>query len=540
MPGSEAGGQAAARARAGRRLRAVSAAVFLMLAGVSVAAALITSDVIRNQERLILRERTGEAAAVLGSAFSGTQASLRLLGTLAQSGRQGRTALFAAAARSVTTSASQAWLVTAQQGPRTTVIAAAGRGPAVGAVLSGGQERLARRALAVTGMVTGLFRQGPVRWLALGIGRAAGPGTVVWEEAKLSQRATVRVKASSPFGNLAIAIYASARPSPATLLVATPGKLPLAGLHYPFRVGADTWLIMAESTHPIVGALAEAMPWIILAIGVLGAMLVTAVVETLGRRRDYAAALVAERTASLHTAIADLEQAQAQLIRQERLAAVGQLASTVGHELRNPLGVVMNVLYLMEAAAGEAPDGPVRRHIATAKREISAATLIVSDLLDYSAGRQPILAPVKVSELVTEALSVAPPPNGVRVVQDGEPQVTIDADHDQIRQALLNLITNGYDAMPGGGTLTIAAESAPDWVRITVTDTGSGMDEETCEAIFTPFYTKKARGIGLGLAVTKRIIEAHHGTITVRSTPSAGSSFTITVPAAAALASVAQ
>jgi signal transduction histidine kinase len=361
---------------------------------------------------------------------------------------------------------------------------------------------------------------------------------VVWEEVKLSPRTTVHLAASSPFGNLAIAVYVSARPSLATLLIATTRQLPLTGIRYPFRVGADTWLIVAESPQAVVGELAEAMPLIILAIGVLTAALVTAVVETLGRRRDYAAALVEERTASLRTAIADLEQAQAQLIRQERLAAVGQLASTVGHELRNPLGVVMNVLYLMEAAAGDDPDGPIRRHVATAKREISAATLIVSDLLDYSAGRQPILGPVQVTELVTEVLSVAPPPKGVQVVRPGQAQLTIDADHDQIRQVLLNLITNGYDAMPGGGTLTIAVAAAPDAVQITVTDTGSGMDEETREALFTPFFTKKARGIGLGLAVTQRIVEAHHGTITVRSEPSAGSSFTITMPAAAALAGV--
>ena len=136
---------------------------------------------------------------------------------------------------------------------------------------------------------------------------------------------------------------------------------------------------------------------------------------------------------------------------------MGQLASTVGHELRNPLGVVMNVLYLMEA--GDDADEPMRRHLATAKREISAATLIVSDLLDFAAGREPILAPVEVSELVAEALSVVPPPKGVQVVQRGEPQVVIDADRDQIRQALLNLITNGYDAMPGGGMLTVSATS---------------------------------------------------------------------------------
>ena len=537
MTGSAPGGPAAGTG--GRwPLRAVSAVTFLVLAGVVVAASLITLNVIRDQERLILRERTGEAAAVLGSAFSGTQASLQLLGVLARSDR-GQTALFAAAARSVTTSPAQGWLVTAQRGGATTVTAVAGHGPSVGAVLSAGQAGLARRALSAIGMVSGLIRQGSIRWLAFGLGRAAGPGTVVWEETRINPAKPVHLAASSPWGNLNIAIYASAHPSPATLVITTTKTL-TGGLQYPLRVGADRWLIVTESPSPVVGSLAQDMPWIILAIGGLAAVLMTAVVETLGRRRDYAAAQVAERTSSLRNALSELERTQSQLIRQERLAAVGQLASTVGHELRNPLGVVMNVLYLMEAGVGDDPDAPVHRHVATAKREISAATLIVSDLLDYSAERQPILGPVQVSELVDEALSVVPPPNNVRVVRDGDARVMIDADHDQIRQALLNLIANGYDSMTGGGVLTVSATAGPESVQITVTDTGVGMDAETRDSVFVPFFTKKARGIGLGLAVTKRIIDAHHGTITVESTPSVGSSFTITVPVAATMASAPQ
>ena len=180
----------------------------------------------------------------------------------------------------------------------------------------------------------------------------------------------------------------------------------------------------------------------------------------------------------------------------------------------------------------------MRRHLATGKRETSAATLIVSDLLDYSAGRAPMTAPVQLADLVAETLSVVPPPAGVEVVQHVQPETAISADRDQIRQVLLNLITNGYDSMPTGGVLDVSVRSAGDSAQITVTDTGMGMDEETKANIFTPFFTTKSRGIGLGLAVTKRVVEAHGGTISVQSTPSVGTSFTVTVPTADTMASV--
>jgi two-component system, NtrC family, sensor histidine kinase HydH len=417
------------------------------------------------------------------------------------------------------------------------VIAAAGAAPAVGQAIRGAQAQLGRRALSTSGMVSGLMQQGGRRWLDFALGGGAGPGTVVWYESPLSQVTATKPSASSPWGNLNIALYLSPRQDSSTLLVATTKHLPLAGFQYPFRVGHDTWLLVVASIHPLVGLLAENVPWIVLVVGGLAVALMVTVVEALGRRRDYAAAQVHERTASLQAAMTELQATQAQLVRQEKLAAVGQLASTVGHELRNPLGVIMNVLYLLEVAAGE--NDLVRRHLATAKRETSAATLIVSDLLDYSAGREPMLTAVQVTDLISEALSVVPAPAGVEVAERSDPELVITADRDQLRQALLNLITNGFDAMPDGGTLTISAAPAGGSVTITVTDTGIGMSDETRQHLFTPFFTGKVRGIGLGLAVTKRVVEAHGGTITVASTPSVGSSFTITVPVVA-MASVPQ
>jgi signal transduction histidine kinase len=468
--------------------------------------------------------------------FHRLQPSLQSLGTIARLD-PGHPQQFVDAARAMTTTGS--FIVLTQGGTGFSVTAAAGHGPGVGQVVSGDREQLARRALSAKGLVSGFVRDGADLRLSIAIAGAAGPGTVVSEESAISPTTPVPSTASSPFRSLDIALYLAARPDPSALVVTTSSHLPLAGVtvDQPVPVGADTWLIVARSSRPLVGTLPAAIPWIILALGLLAAGLMTAVVETLGRRRLYASALVEDRTALLRAAMAELEAAQAQLVRQERLAAVGELASSVGHELRNPLGVIMNVLYLLEAGAGANANEPIRRHLATAKREVSAATSIVSDLLDYATGRGPIAAALEVAELVAEVLSVAPAPDGVKVVDRCEPLV-IDADRDQIRQVLLNLVTNAYDAMPGGGVLTVAAASRSGAALITVSDTGIGMDEETRDSVFTPFFTKKARGIGLGLAVTKRIVESHGGTITVESTPSAGSSFTLTLPGVAAMASV--
>src|ERR1700683_3901603 len=162
-------------------LRLASTATLAVLGAVVVASSVITLNVIRDQERLILQERTGEAAAVLGSAFASVQSSLLLLGEIA-SADQGHSQLFAAAARSLITAKSQGLLVTTQHGGTMMVTATAGDAPAVGQPISGVQSLLARRALSNAGMVSGLLpAAGSGRTLAFGLGRAAGPGTVVWD-----------------------------------------------------------------------------------------------------------------------------------------------------------------------------------------------------------------------------------------------------------------------------------------------------------------------------------------------------------------------
>ncbi|HZQ86548.1 MAG TPA: ATP-binding protein, partial [Acidimicrobiales bacterium] len=310
-------------------------------------------------------------------------------------------------------------------------------------------------------------------------------------------------------------------------------KVPLRGdvVNQRFNLGVTPWLLSVSAQHPLVGSLASRTPWLVLFSGILGALLMAYLLEVVLRRRDYALALVDERTTALKSSLAALESAQEQLVRSERLAAVGQLASAVGHELRNPLGVISNSLYLLRGATADSGDERMQRHLGTAEREVSAATLIISDLLDFARGRDPIVASVDVAPLVDEALEVAPPPDGITVNREvGSSLPAVAADRDQLRQVLLNLITNGYDAMTQGGVLSIATSSTDGRVSIRVSDQGEGMSEDTRRHLFEPFFTTKARGVGLGLAVTQRIVGAHGGTIAVDSQPGAGATFTLSLP----------
>ena len=242
-------------------------------------------------------------------------------------------------------------------------------------------------------------------------------------------------------------------------------------------------------------------------------------------------ALVRQRTNELERSMADLADAHEQLVRKERLAAIGELASTIGHELRNPLGVISNAVYLLRGDLGPDPTDAASRHLATAEREVSAATVIVSDLLEFARQRDPVMTDVDAGALLDEVLGVLPPPTGITVHRQPEnaPVVAV-ADRDMLRQVLLNLIGNAYQAMPEGGSLTVGVADDGHNARLRVTDTGAGMNDEVQAKLFEPFFTTKARGVGLGLAVCKRIIDAHGGSIAVDSALGTGSTFTVVLP----------
>ena len=230
-------------------------------------------------------------------------------------------------------------------------------------------------------------------------------------------------------------------------------------------------------------------------------------------------------------AVAALGDAEAQLVRKEKLAVLGQLAGSVGHELRNPLGVMSNAVYYLEMVQPAAPDD-VREYHGILRAQVALAERIIGDLLDFSRVRPPQRETVTVSRLFDEQLARLPLPSGVRLDrQGGEDDLTVSVDPVQIGQVLYNLLLNAVQAMDGGGgVLTVGARRGDGLVHLEVADTGPGIPAGFERKIFEALFTTKARGVGLGLAVSRGLAEANGGRLDVVSRPGAGATFTLTLP----------
>ena len=245
------------------------------------------------------------------------------------------------------------------------------------------------------------------------------------------------------------------------------------------------------------------------------------------RRRTQEA--LDEKTRALEEKTRALEEAQEALVRRERLAILGQLAGGLGHEIRNPLGVVKNSVYYLRMVLPD--DEPARKHLAIIEREVGTANRIVTALLDFARVSVPRRVPSDLNAMVRACLDREASPHGVTVAATlGEDLPLVAIDPEQIVLALGNLILNALQAMPVGGTLTVETSWTARDVLIGVADTGVGIAPEHLDKIFEPLFTTKARGIGLGLAVVKRLLEANGGQITVESTLGQGSRFLVRFP----------
>jgi len=236
---------------------------------------------------------------------------------------------------------------------------------------------------------------------------------------------------------------------------------------------------------------------------------------------------------AFNTMTDDLTRAQADLVRKTRLAAIGEIAAAVAHETRNPLGALSNCVQLLQNTDGLSAESV--ELLAMIRVEADRLNEIVSDFLRFGHPRPPQLAQVALHELIDDTLALLAHDRSstqLDVRRSFDSRITkIEADHDQLHQALWNIFVNAAQAMGDGGTLTIETRGLAAGVEIAVRDTGPGIPAERLRDIFEPFYTRRPGGTGLGLAIVRRIVEDHRGQIGVESVEGEGTCFTITLPA---------
>lgn len=230
----------------------------------------------------------------------------------------------------------------------------------------------------------------------------------------------------------------------------------------------------------------------------------------------------------------ELKSAQDELIKKERLAAIGQMASVVGHEIRNPLAVINNSIYFIKTKTNAIPnpEPKVIKHIAIIESEIRQANGIIDEILGFARTRELNPKVMGINNYLEDLTMSFPVPQHIELVKNFAPEnPCVNIDPDEMAQAVRNLIKNGIEVMPEHGKVYVRSEVVdPGTVRIDVEDTGCGMPKETVDKIFAPFFTTKARGTGLGLAVVKKVADRHKGRVEVSSVVGKGTCFKLFLP----------
>jgi signal transduction histidine kinase len=236
---------------------------------------------------------------------------------------------------------------------------------------------------------------------------------------------------------------------------------------------------------------------------------------------------VAERTA-------ELVETHQRLVTQERIAALGRAAAQVAHEVKNPLaGLLLYSLHLKSKAKNfsESEINLVDKIVDT----INHLNSRVEQILGFARPVSLTVRSENLNQIINDILDLLRPQltaNKVEVrLSLGQQPFFVSVDQSSMRGALMNLMLNAIEAMPQGGTLTVAANQMDETVRLEITDTGQGISEEEVKKILEPFYTTKAQGLGLGMPYAKRIIDQHGGTISLSSRPGEGTTISVTLPA---------
>lgn len=213
--------------------------------------------------------------------------------------------------------------------------------------------------------------------------------------------------------------------------------------------------------------------------------------------------------------------------RVERLAAIGQIAGGVAHEVRNPLNVIRTSVYYLLHARNPS-DQKRMEHLTRIEKQVGIADGVITALSNFAKMPLPARVPLSVSPLVQEILDAVQLPSAIRVETELPPTLPqVLADAGQLQIVISNLVRNACDAMAGNGTLTISGRAEGETLHLSIADTGHGIAAEDLKRIMEPFFTTKARGIGLGLAISNAILAKNEAALTVESVQGRGSTFTI-------------
>ena len=222
-----------------------------------------------------------------------------------------------------------------------------------------------------------------------------------------------------------------------------------------------------------------------------------------------------------------VEERTRRLRNAERMATIGELASMIGHDLRNPLTGIMGAVYYLKKEEGIDINENKEKMYKIIEQNIEASDNIIKDLLDYSRELKLELKETNLRQLTEDAAFSVAIPDDVKISNQTDDELTVVVDSPKIKRVLINLLQNAIDAMPKGGSITITSKETHPDLELSVSDTGAGIPEEIMNRIWEPLFTTKPKGMGFGLAICKKIVEAHGGSITVDSEVGLDTVFTI-------------
>jgi PAS domain S-box-containing protein len=228
--------------------------------------------------------------------------------------------------------------------------------------------------------------------------------------------------------------------------------------------------------------------------------------------------------------ITQRKQMEAKLVSAERFASIGQLAGMIGHDLRSPLSSINAATYYLKKNYADDMDTQGIEMLTALEQSIGYCNTIISDLLDYSREIQLEPKATSLKPLLNNCFYLVNTPSNIEVVNNCQDTSPLSLDTAKVSRVIVNLFKNAFEAMPDGGKLTISSRETPTSVELTIQDTGVGMTPETLDKIWTPLFTTKSKGMGFGLAICKRIIEAHGGKIEAESQLEKGTTVKLLFP----------